>query len=552
MKVTMGVLTLVAAVVGLALALPFLIDLNKYKDQYKPLIENALNRTVQIQDVRLTLWPTIGARVTGLSLLDDPAFGGGAFASVASLDVGVKLLPLLSGKIEVGEITLREPVVTIVRNQRGVMNVATLGRAGREAPSVPSRAPIPSMEGPLKILGLLAADRVSIAGGTLTFRDFSAAKPTEYVLQDLDLLLRSIGIGRTPSLHLDAVVQPFNLPLKLDGTFGPLKETAEMESMSLRFGLGDAAFTVTGSVAGHDGTFHVSAPMVRTTDLPVSVPVKRPIDVADFRVTADVKGQTVEMRDVSFRLFEGRVRGGGKLVVGSEDPPFSGSLAIEGVRVGPAWRAVVDAPLAISGTADVMFALKGRGFSMPNRTKDLEGTGRLAIRDGTIEGINLLREMATVLNVAGVALGDPKVTAFSTIEADLAVEQGMIRVQRFLMDGHDFQATGGGMIGFDGRLSLAVTVNLSRDLSEKIAEASPIAELAMKDGRVVLPLVVVGTVQSPSYRLDLKGVTGNLHERIQRKAARVVGGLLRGAAAPDVLKRRGRPLLSEILRRSRP
>ncbi|MCP9447214.1 MAG: AsmA family protein [Nitrospira sp.] len=77
MKVAMGVLTLVAAVVGFALALPFLIDLNKYKDQYKPFVENALNRTMEIQDVRLTLWPPIGARVTGLSILDDPAFGSG-------------------------------------------------------------------------------------------------------------------------------------------------------------------------------------------------------------------------------------------------------------------------------------------------------------------------------------------------------------------------------------------------------------------------------------------------------------------------------------------
>ncbi|MCP9448831.1 MAG: AsmA family protein [Nitrospira sp.] len=551
MKVAIGVLTLVAAVAGLALALPFLIDLNKYKDQYKPLIEDALNRTIEIQDVRLTLWPTIGARVTGLSILDDPAFGAGAFASAASLDVGVKLLPLLSGRVEVENVALRGPVVAVIKNKAGVLNVSTLGRKGVPIPDRPSRAPIPSMEGLLKILGMLAADRVSIAGGTLTFRDFSAAKPTEYVLQDLDLLLRSVGIGRTPSLHLDAVAQPFNLPLKLDGTFGPLKETAGIEVINVRLNLGSTHFTVTGSVTGHEGTVHVSAPMVRTTDLPVSIPVKQSIDAADFRVTADVKGQTIEMRDVSFHFFGGRVRGGGKLVVGSEDPPFSGHLAIEGFLVGPIWHAVVDAPPAISGTADVTLALKGRGFSMPSMTKDLEGTGRLAIRDGTIEGINLLREMTTIFNVAGVALGDPKATAFSTIEADLAVEQGMIRVQRLLMDGHDFQATGSGTIGFDRRLSLAVTVSLSRDLSEKIAGVSPVAQLAMRDGRMVLPLVIGGTVQSPSYRLDLKGVTENLHEQIQRKAAQVVDGLL-GGTAPDVLKRRGRPLLSEILGRSKP
>ncbi|MBH0177194.1 MAG: AsmA family protein [Nitrospira sp.] len=93
MKILMGLLVLI---VGLVLSLPFLIDLNKYQDQYKPLIEEALNRKIQLQDIRLTVWPRIGARVAGFAVLDDPAFGSGPFASLSSLDVGVKLMPLLS------------------------------------------------------------------------------------------------------------------------------------------------------------------------------------------------------------------------------------------------------------------------------------------------------------------------------------------------------------------------------------------------------------------------------------------------------------------------
>ena len=36
MKIVIGLLIVVALVVGVILALPFLIDLNKYQDQYKP------------------------------------------------------------------------------------------------------------------------------------------------------------------------------------------------------------------------------------------------------------------------------------------------------------------------------------------------------------------------------------------------------------------------------------------------------------------------------------------------------------------------------------
>ncbi|MBH0177196.1 MAG: AsmA family protein, partial [Nitrospira sp.] len=94
MKILIGLLVVVVLIVGLVLSLPFLIDLNKYQDQYKPLIEDALNRKIQLQDIRLTVWPRIGARVAGFAVLDDPAFGSGPFASLSSLDVGVKLMPL--------------------------------------------------------------------------------------------------------------------------------------------------------------------------------------------------------------------------------------------------------------------------------------------------------------------------------------------------------------------------------------------------------------------------------------------------------------------------
>jgi AsmA protein len=58
-KIVIGLLIAVAFVVGGILALPFLIDLNTYQDQYKPLIEDTLNRKVQLQDIRLTMWPSL-------------------------------------------------------------------------------------------------------------------------------------------------------------------------------------------------------------------------------------------------------------------------------------------------------------------------------------------------------------------------------------------------------------------------------------------------------------------------------------------------------------
>ena len=547
MKIIIGLLIVVALVVGGILALPFLIDLNKYQDQYKPFIEDALNRKVQLQDIRLTIWPRIGARVAGFAVLDDPAFGAGPFASLTSLDVGVKLMPLLSGKVEVEEITLRHPVITVIKNKNGVLNVSTIGRTGVAVPKTPSRAPIPSTEGPLKILALLAVDRVSITGGTLTYRDLSAPKPTEYILQDMEFLLQSVHLGQIPSIHFATLVQPFNIPATLDGTFGPLKETTDIDAITLQLGLGKTAFTITGKTAGQNARMNISSPLINTANLPMALPLNKPVAVTDLKIALEVRGQETTLNNLSFQLFNGQATGQGTLIAGSDAPPFTSTVTIQGLELGPALDAVAATQVSISGTAGADLALHGRGFSMPDLTKALEGTSHVAVKDGKIEGVNLLQEAISILKVAGISLDNAKATAFSTIETDLAIKQGIIHVQRLLMDSHDFQATGGGTIGFDQRLNLTVNLKLSQDVSQKIANASPIAKLAMKEGRLSLPLMITGTAQAPSYGLNMKGLTGRVQEQVRKNVEDAVGGLLKGTTKPEDLKQQGRDLLKGLL-----
>lgn len=549
MKILIGLSVVVVLLIGVVLALPFLIDLNKYQGQYKPIIEDALNRKVQLQDIRLTIWPRIGARVAGFAVLDDPSFGSAPFASLSSLDVGVKLMPLLSGKVEVEEITLHQPVITVIRNKNGVLNASTIGRKGVAVPEKPSRAPIPSTEGPLKILALLAVDQVSIDGGKLTYRDLSAAKPTEYVVQDMELLLQDVRLGRTPRLHFGSLVQPFNLPVKLDGSFGPLREAMDIDAISFELAVGKTDFTITGNADGNDANIYITSPVINTANLPVSLPLKKPVDMKNFQIAAEVKGQGVKLNTLSFQLFDGQIKGQGKLIAGSDTPPFKGSVTVQGVQLGPALNAVAETPISVSGTAGADLSLQGIGFSMPDLTTALEGTGHMMVKDGKIEGVNLLQEVVSALKVAGISLDNAKATAFSAIETDLLIKQGIINVQRLLMDSHDFQATGGGTIGFDQRLNLLVNLNLSQDLSQKIAGASPVMKIALKEGRLNLPLAITGTAQAPSYGVDLKGVSGKVQEQVKKKVEEAVGGLLKGTKKPEDLKKEGEELLKGLFGR---
>ncbi len=549
MKWVIGAGVVLVLAVGILLALPFLVDLNQYQDRYKPAIEEALNRKIRLEDIRLTLWPRVGARVAGFTVLDDPAFGSGPFASLTSLDVGVQLMPLFSGKVEVEEIILRDPVITVIKNKNGVLNVSTLGRPGVEVPETPSRAPVPSPEGPLRILGMLAVDRVILSGGTMTYRDLSAPQPVEYALEDLGVQLTSVRLGQSPAVHLDTVVQPFGMPVTVSGTIGPLRETTDLDVINLDLTLGKTLFTIAGKTVGRDAAVTVNAAAVNTADLPVALPLRTPVSIHNLKIAGAVHGQDVVLEELSFRLFDGDVTARGKLVAGSDASPFESTAAVQGVQLGPAFEAAATTALSVSGTAAATLALHGRGFAQAQLEKALEGTAHVAIKDGRITGVNLLQQAAAILDIVGLAIDTPNVTAFSTIETDLAVKQGVIAVQRLLMNSHDVQATGGGTIGFDRTLNLTVNLHLSQDLSRKLADASPAIKVAMAEGRLTLPLTITGTTQAPIYGLNMKSLTGQAQQRIQKSVNEAVEGLLKGTTRPEDLKQQGKDLLKGLLNR---
>lgn len=549
MKILVWVGAVFLLLLALALSLPFLVDLNKYQEQYRPAVEEALNRKIAIQDIQLTLWPRFGARVTGFVVMDDPAFGESPFTSLTSVGVGVKLMPLLTGKVEVRDVELVDPVITVIKNERGVLNVSTLGRQGVAAPKTPSRAPLPSPEGPLRILAMLAVDRVSISGGKLTYRDLSAGKPVEYVLQDLEFLLQSVRLGQTPGLHLATLVQPFNLPVALDGTFGPLKQTADIDVIDLQLALGKSSFAISGSTAGRNGTVHVSSPVINTGDLPMALPLKKPVEVKDLRIEAEVKGQEIHLDNLSFQLFDGQVKAEGGMTSGIAPPPFNGRITMAGIQLGPVLEAIGTDALSVSGTAGGNFALQGRGFAMPDLTEALAGTGHIAVKDGKLEGVNLMREVSTLFKVAGLSPDDVKATAFSTIETEVGIKQGVINVERLLMDSHDFQATGTGTVGFDHKLNLKVNLNLSEALSRTIAGGSPAARLALSGERLTVPMVITGTTEAPSYGLDTKAVGAGVQEQVKEKVREAAGDLLTGSSRPKDVKQKGQDMLKGLLGR---
>jgi len=668
--ILVGILLIILIVVVL---LPFLIDLNRYQDRYRPVIEDALNRKVELKDIRLTIVPRLGARLAGFTVMDDPGFSRQAFASLESLDIGVRLLPLLKGRLEVEEIVLTKPVITVIKNKHGVVNVATLGK-GAPAPSGAPSPPGPP-EGPLRVLAILAVDEVSIKDGRMTYRDEGKAAVTEYAVDDLDVAIRSLTLGQMARLHIAATIQPYHLPLTIEGAAGPLSETLDLDTIDMRVGLGKMEARITGRAVGNDVALAIAAPSIKTADIPVSLPLTKPIEIRNFkadvelhrptdaqpaadpavksvtfavaseesvievagsltegkgRVTAtsplvrsedlpvalplskpiefrDVRVEaeavypsggplmktmtvktlrsdvglgssvvhvngrmadgegtvtatapvlrtadlpaalplrkSVEAKDVklvgsfndgqavlesmSLTIFGGRLTSRARVALASDAPPFDGALSMQGIQLGPLSEALSDT-VAVSGTATSELIVKGRGFSQPQMRSALTGAGAVAVKDGKLEGVNVLQEAVRLLQAAGVTMDPANATVFSSLTGTFAIRSGIVAVERLALESHDVQGTAKGTVGFDHAVNLKATLSLSEAISKQVKRNAPAVNLMTAGDRITVPLIVTGTIEKPSYGLDTKAVAGAVQERVKEEVRDVVSDVLKG------------------------
>src|SRR5919108_3932625 len=186
---------LLAAVV----MVPAFVDLGMFKRTYLPIVEEALQRRVDVGEVRLSLIPTPSIRLSNLKVSDSPAFPGHTFFAAERLRLRLKLWPLLHGHFEVTEFILEKPVINLLKEPDGTFNYADLTDkktplakkdGGKKKPALPKSedsAVIPLAlttrmrikEGQLNI-ETRGQNPVTIKGIDLSLEEFSGDHPFPY------------------------------------------------------------------------------------------------------------------------------------------------------------------------------------------------------------------------------------------------------------------------------------------------------------------------------------------------------------------------------------
>jgi hypothetical protein len=481
--------------------------------------------------------PLPAVELHDLQVAEDPKFGTEPFLKLDVGRVRLRLLPLLTGRVELGDILLRKPVVTLIQDADGRLNIASLG-ATTEAPRPPPRPGRSS--GGAVAASPVAVARVVVHGGTVVYLARSKGETSsQYRLTNADVTLT--GSGSQITFKGTTRLQPGDVRLALsegvvalvngktlseaslrgkvaiDGKdIGPLAGAAIGPTPALGGGL-KGTLVLGGTVAAPTaaGEVTTSALTVTETHPQCPEPKRRTLTVSSLRANTAWQDQRLTGRPVIADVAGGAVTT--QLTV-ALDRGVRVQLADLGIKSLPLEKVLVDylcQGYAITGPLDLTGGLT---FDAHDVLNTLSGPGRLHVGRGKVVGSQALALFASLVRVGG---------AVSSI---LAADVPSRAVDAPL----EFDS-------ITGTYTLTNGVATTRDLlyTSRSMKVSIAGDYALPTGRMNLDMIVQhgrgelrakvsGTAASPSISVSPASVLRDIDQEKAQKGIR------------DLLKRFGR------------
>lgn len=213
--VILGILLVI--IISAVFILPRLIALDRFKGRIETILETSLNREVFLGDIGLTFWPGIGAEIKEVKIANLPDFSKEDFIRLKSLQVLIKILPLLTGNMEVDKFILIEPRIFIEKNRVGKFNFSDLVEEEKKE----AREKTEKEKGPSFIKRLMVS-KASVDDGEVHYLDYSKPQREELYIKDIDLSLKDISLDRPINLDLSFRLKETPKKISLKGIMGPL------------------------------------------------------------------------------------------------------------------------------------------------------------------------------------------------------------------------------------------------------------------------------------------------------------------------------------------
>jgi AsmA protein len=563
-------LKIIAIVVGLLIVIvvvaPCLIPVNQFRPTIEAKASAAMGRKVEVGNLSLSLFSgSLGA--DNLVIADDPKFSKSPFLTAKSVNVGVEIMPLIFSKtLNVTEIVIDSPQVSLIRDAGGEWNYSSLGASAAKSQAAPAPAPAPA------------------AASAATPAASASSAPGEFSVQKLELKNGKIVVGSTGSQkhstydNVSVVASNVSLtsqfPLtvkadlpgggsfKLDGTAGPVDQSnAQLTPLNAKLTVDNLDLAKTGFVdpsAGLGGNLDLNATIqsqsgVATTTgsaklskallvaggSPAGVPV-----VVDFGTKYNLTKNSGVLEPSTLKIGAAvahlsgsyEIPAGGtslKMKVESKDMPakdlqeFLPALGVNMPKGASLQAGTLNTDLALNGPVDKLVT-----------------SGSVGLFGGKLAGFDLGSKLSAISSLTGVKTGGDMIIEKMT--SDVRVAPDGLKADNFNAVVQSLGSmVGGGTIDSKNELDFkmaATLTNVVGDVASPVSGAGSILGKVMGGGAggggckagTTVPFQIKGTTSDPKFIPDVGGLAAGM----LKSQLGCVGGLAgaTGKAVPGVPK----------------
>lgn len=538
--VTLGlIVVLLASIIGYVVAT---FDPNQYKQQAVDAVREKTARTLNIEgDIRLSVFPSLGMAVSKVAL-SEPG-NERTFLQAEGARVSLKLLPLLSRRVEVDNVELKGIVAHVVRSRDGRFNFDDLTGAGAVKPATKEQVPKPEEkaappkaaeskgeEFAIEIAGVV------LDGGAIDYTDQATGK--RWVLSNVKVETGPISEGVRSQINLAFAVKADEpaLDLRVDLKTGFLAELKkqQLSLTGLDLGLKGSAVGITNLDAAIKGDVDVQSATseVRLSKLTVSVAGKQKdgdlqvkLDIPKLALTREkVSGDQISLDAVIHSV---KQKMGAKMKIpgieGSQKSFVTGPLEIVLDLDGEGRSVKSTLGSRLSGS------IEAKTYELPQFTATVnvkDPTLPKSPVDATIEGsvrLDLAKEDVGIQFVAQLdesrIEGKAGVTRFGSPAFTFDVNVNQLDVDRYM-------AKSGAKEGGDSGQGAKGQAKPAGNQSEKPIDLSGLKGITL-NGTVRIEQLKASNVRSSQVRAGIKAANGRLD--VNSLSANLYGGNLAGS-----------------------
>ncbi len=511
----------VALLLVIALAIPFLVDVNQFRPRLETALTQALGRDVKLGDLKLSI---ISGSVlaSDLDIADDVSFSKTPFVDAKSLKVGVKLAPLLfSKRLNVTDIEIESPEIALVQSAAGVWNFASLGK--KTQPNAPPAAPPPTSSAPSSAssgesMQDLTVKLVKITNGRISVK--TAGETQLKVLEKVSLEIKDFAANASFPVSLSADIQGGG-DVKMDGKAGPLDpdDTSEMP-FDVTIKLNKVDIAKAGFVrptTGFDGLITIdgnASSSAHILQLKGSIQAEhlklakggkaaaKPV-AFDFALNNDLRQRSGALTRGDVHIGKANAELSGTYVIQNNNTVVHVKLAAPAMQVEELAAMLPALNIVLPNGSSLQGGTAAANFTVDGETDKLVTDGSVAIHKTRLAHFDLGSQINTVAKLTGIKISPD--TDFDNISASVHSDLSGMKIQKISVI-----APAVGQLSGDGAISPANALDFKMRAN---LHTRGVLEIVNPSGNTSVPFFIQGTSADPKFVPDIKGMVGGIAEQ---------------------------------------